>query len=151
MIRPPPRSTRTDTLFPYTTLFRSCPEERRHRPGFNPGQSVPAARGRRVPGPFVELQGRIRPGELGGDHRGDQIGHERIPRRSLYRLYRPEPSRRAPERTHDVEGQDQGDRKSVVKGKSVSVRVAHGDRRIMKKKQQTKERQDTETTAKQEK
>src|SRR3546814_4794600 len=27
MIRRPPRSTRTDTLFPYTTLFRS-----RHRP-----------------------------------------------------------------------------------------------------------------------
>src|SRR3546814_19677088 len=25
MIRPPPRSTRTDTLFPYTTLFRSIP------------------------------------------------------------------------------------------------------------------------------
>src|SRR3546814_4062503 len=24
MIRQPPRSTRTDTLFPYTTLFRSC-------------------------------------------------------------------------------------------------------------------------------
>src|SRR3546814_5772359 len=23
MVRPPPRSTRTDTLFPYTTLFRS--------------------------------------------------------------------------------------------------------------------------------
>src|SRR3546814_11262695 len=23
MLRPPPRSTRTDTLFPYTTLFRS--------------------------------------------------------------------------------------------------------------------------------
>src|SRR3546814_20911391 len=23
MIRPPPRSTRTDTLFPYTTLFRA--------------------------------------------------------------------------------------------------------------------------------
>src|SRR3546814_3612249 len=28
MIRPPPRSTRTDTLFPYTTLFRS-PRDRR--------------------------------------------------------------------------------------------------------------------------
>src|SRR3546814_8055672 len=28
MIRRPPRSTRTDTLFPYTTLFRS------HRPAF---------------------------------------------------------------------------------------------------------------------
>src|SRR3546814_8232181 len=26
MIRPPPRSTRTDTLFPYTTLFRSAPD-----------------------------------------------------------------------------------------------------------------------------
>src|SRR3546814_2147877 len=32
MIRRPPRSTRTDTLFPYTTLFRSNPETRR-RPG----------------------------------------------------------------------------------------------------------------------
>src|SRR3546814_13190238 len=27
MIRRPPRSTRTDTLFPYTTLFRSTDEE----------------------------------------------------------------------------------------------------------------------------
>src|SRR3546814_13495924 len=40
MIRRPPRSTRTDTLFPYTTLFRSCafdragplvPEDRRRQ------------------------------------------------------------------------------------------------------------------------
>src|SRR3546814_5981503 len=29
MIRRPPRSTRTDTLFPYTTLFRSVAEEMR--------------------------------------------------------------------------------------------------------------------------
>src|SRR3546814_1152979 len=28
MIRRPPRSTRTDTLFPYTTLFRSRPRPR---------------------------------------------------------------------------------------------------------------------------
>src|SRR3546814_7579100 len=28
MIRRPPRSTRTDTLFPYTTLFRSCERRR---------------------------------------------------------------------------------------------------------------------------
>src|SRR3546814_7383315 len=50
MLRRPPRSTRTDTLFPYTTLFRSRPvaggdgihgdrpgqrrrQLRRHRPG----------------------------------------------------------------------------------------------------------------------
>src|SRR3546814_1692940 len=31
MIRRPPRSTRTDTLFPYTTLFRSRPPVRRLR------------------------------------------------------------------------------------------------------------------------
>src|SRR3546814_13763262 len=32
MIRRPPRSTRTDTLFPYTTLFRSNLLGRFHRP-----------------------------------------------------------------------------------------------------------------------
>src|SRR3546814_4983630 len=32
MIRRPPRSTRTDTLFPYTTLFRSASEDRTVRP-----------------------------------------------------------------------------------------------------------------------
>src|SRR3546814_2762842 len=31
MIRRPPRSTRTDTLFPYTTLFRSVDDHLRHR------------------------------------------------------------------------------------------------------------------------
>src|SRR3546814_4793491 len=31
MIRRPPRSTRTDTLFPYTTLFRSVEELRPRR------------------------------------------------------------------------------------------------------------------------
>src|SRR3546814_3987929 len=33
MIRRPPRSTRTDTLCPYTTLFRSCVSGARRRPG----------------------------------------------------------------------------------------------------------------------
>src|SRR3546814_19147865 len=40
MIRGPPRSTRTDTLFPYTTLFRSRDEEGRVVP---PGAFLPAA------------------------------------------------------------------------------------------------------------
>src|SRR3546814_10970017 len=31
MIRRPPRSTRTDTLFPYTTLFRSAPCRKRRK------------------------------------------------------------------------------------------------------------------------
>src|SRR3546814_8137854 len=33
MIRRPPRSTRTDTLFPYTTLFRSDQRNACRRPG----------------------------------------------------------------------------------------------------------------------
>src|SRR3546814_1684429 len=37
MIRRPPRSTRTDTLFPYTTLFRSLPLPSQ---GEEPGVSV---------------------------------------------------------------------------------------------------------------
>src|SRR3546814_5700447 len=47
MIRRPPRSTRTDTLFPYTTLFRSGdrpPAQRGH-----PGQSQRHGRGRHLP------------------------------------------------------------------------------------------------------
>src|SRR3546814_5937400 len=51
MIRRPPRSTRTDTLFPYTTLFRSPSSRRlRHRHaeplGFR-AQAVPGAGGQR--------------------------------------------------------------------------------------------------------
>src|SRR3546814_2414316 len=56
MIRRPPRSTRTDTLFPYTTLFRSYGGvERFLRDGRN------ASRARRAGGaPF----GNQRPGEI---------------------------------------------------------------------------------------
>src|SRR3546814_11216373 len=39
MIRRPPRSTRTDTLFPYTTLFRSISVARR----WSAGQPLPTA------------------------------------------------------------------------------------------------------------
>src|SRR3546814_9741819 len=42
MIRRPPRSTRTDTLFPYTTLFRSRPDPATsHRTGSIPGSTLP--------------------------------------------------------------------------------------------------------------
>src|SRR3546814_4596970 len=40
-IRRPPASTRTDTLFTYTTLFRSLPYRRRHRPA--PGLPLPSS------------------------------------------------------------------------------------------------------------
>src|SRR3546814_11028171 len=48
MIRRPPRSTRTDTLFPYTTLFRSRPFDdlpfRNLASATHPGRNPPAAR-----------------------------------------------------------------------------------------------------------
>src|SRR3546814_18341148 len=43
MIRRPPRSTRTDTLFPYTTLFRSRTRAERPRQGGNDGGCAGAA------------------------------------------------------------------------------------------------------------
>src|SRR3546814_5748343 len=51
MIRRPPRSTRTDTLFPYTTLFRSrhpgerAARQRRHRMSFHDASTDGACRG----------------------------------------------------------------------------------------------------------
>src|SRR3546814_16763487 len=43
MIRRPPRSTRTDPLFPYTTLFRSATAAQRARPQHRAAQVAPAA------------------------------------------------------------------------------------------------------------
>src|SRR3546814_12783855 len=46
MIRRPPRSTRTDTLFPYTTLFRSGDHPVRQRAGASRSPARDGARGR---------------------------------------------------------------------------------------------------------
>src|SRR3546814_3184070 len=55
MIRRPPRSTRTDTLFPYTTLFRSVVEQRRAGPHF--GNAVlDADRAKRQAGIHVAVE-----------------------------------------------------------------------------------------------
>src|SRR3546814_8473900 len=48
MIRRPPRSTRTDTLFPYTTLFRSA--------GLVDGEAI-GVRARLMPPPTANLPG----------------------------------------------------------------------------------------------
>src|SRR3546814_6649732 len=68
MIRRPPRSTRTDTLFPYTTLFRSLllvPEDQRQAT-----QRVPGS------GSFLGLLHRrkrsVLPDALPGDERNAQ-------------------------------------------------------------------------------
>src|SRR3546814_4712134 len=69
MIRRPPRSTRTDTLFPYTTLFRSCAADsfrhssRRWWRGARGGRRRPASlrdRGRRSEEHTSELQSLMR-------------------------------------------------------------------------------------------
>src|SRR3546814_2709144 len=51
MIRRPPRSTRTDTLFPYTTLFRSAESPRAApvRPGEVPARRLPPVPARVAP------------------------------------------------------------------------------------------------------
>src|SRR3546814_8815677 len=64
MIRRPPRSTRTDTLFPYTTLFRSL---RHLRLGFGPYGGVERAErvriNRREEAIHVEVVDRVDPEE----------------------------------------------------------------------------------------
>src|SRR3546814_14570633 len=122
MIRRPPRSTRTDTLFPYTTLFRSL----------GAGDRVEAC------AQAVQKQGRalsVISLEL----------HEyfRIVRRVLAREHVVVDARIAMaeirqlmfhlglgiEHSFDFAQHRVGDRKSVVWGKGVSVRVTLGGRR----------------------
>src|SRR3546814_8921129 len=71
MIRRPPRSTRTDTLFPYTTLFRSL------GPAVEPGLHAATQSGRHLPAiahqPAVPLP-RFRHARHGED---DHVQHAR--------------------------------------------------------------------------
>src|SRR3546814_18819896 len=70
MIRRPPRSTRTDTLFPYTTLFRSQP--RKGDGGEKSGQGChhdEAVEGRLVESRRQECHG-------GDENREANVGHQ---------------------------------------------------------------------------
>src|SRR3546814_9872786 len=65
MIRRPPRSTRTDTLFPYTTLFRSVVRHRHQRRNVELGQQLAQLFGiragrREIGRAHVELQSLMR-------------------------------------------------------------------------------------------
>src|SRR3546814_17408080 len=62
MIRPPPRSTRTDTLFPYTTLFRSNL--------FPPDKSPPCLRAR----PCLTAERRGNLGKVAAETRSGKRG-----------------------------------------------------------------------------
>src|SRR3546814_15759938 len=144
MIRRPPRSTRTDTLFPYTTLFRSV------------GAKDAAQRGE-VAG---SDDGNRREGVVGRNGDAKEDGHDfvslgkpppfhppflwtrldaawRSPRRSAgVRCPRAPHVARKRKREAPADAGASLDRKSVVEGKSGSVSVDHGGRRLIKKKKQ---------------
>src|SRR3546814_15283899 len=124
MIRRPPRSTRTDTLFPYTTLFRSV--GRRCGAGSWPRVRPPARledllalAGRRRSAAAGGLE-RLREPEAGGDRLAGAAPLFAV-RPGNLRLWRPG-------------GAADPDRKGVVMGKRGSGRVDLGGRRILTKK-----------------
>src|SRR3546814_20592764 len=132
MIRRPPRSTRTDTLFPYTTLFRSP---------FNAVHGE-LCQGKAVAEPecsqFSGLDDQPVRAEtlfdLFQDLYREGVGH--AVRRNVGRLggaahQGAQPRRRGARRAEET---PRADRTSVVWGKSVSVRVDLGVRRITKTK-----------------
>src|SRR3546814_11657767 len=119
MIRRPPRSTRTDTLFPYTTLFRSAAKpldigDERRRVGHCVIVEADDSAAWADLKPADPRRAAI---ELGRDQRQQVFGG--IGQGA---------------ETVDHPGGEALDRKSGVEGKSVSVSVDLGGRRLIKKK-----------------
>src|SRR3546814_14457668 len=126
MIRHPPRSTRTDTLFPYTTLFRSLYAKLDSELAAAM-MSINAVKGVEIGDGFAaaRLRGEdnadpMQPGNDGkpvflANHAGGVAGGIATGQPGVVRI---------------------ADRKSVVWGRGVSVRVDRGGVRILKKKKQ---------------
>src|SRR3546814_19893180 len=110
MILRPPISTRTDTLFPYTTLFRSLGQAACATPT-EPGADSDALAPRSA-----------------HPRTSRQVSREGTASRRCTR------ERRATHATALRAGRSPGDRKSVVMGKRVYVRVDLGGRVNIKKK-----------------
>src|SRR3546814_17187975 len=109
MIRRPPRSTRTDTLFPYTTLFRSA---------FDDGERLPASDGLAE----VARERDDTPADRGGpDLHTLGVAFDRCGE-----------GQRTPTAADHADQRDTGDRESGVSGKSGSGRVDIGGRRFIK-------------------
>src|SRR3546814_20605409 len=117
MKRRQPRSTRTDTRFPYTTLIRSIHD--------NPCRDRRCGRASaRYPRHYSRHRPPKRPPARQRDFLRPRTFEQA--RKTVEKRRRDEaPSRSQPEPL---------DRKSVVSGKRVSVRVDIGGRRIFKKK-----------------
>src|SRR3546814_17499599 len=142
MIRRPPRSTRTDTLCPYTTLFRSHDAQ---RPGPHRADDARAGCGRvdrpvAADGwrePKIDGDRRIRPRRLmpgRGWHGAPaaQAGFQRHHLIPIALLRRPQMAAMF-EQLHPEDFALQ-DRKSDWWGKCVSLRVVLGGSRLLKKK-----------------
>src|SRR3546814_12635252 len=115
MIRRPPRSTRTDTRFPYTTLFRSPERRNSHDDSDQLSRSARIQKGAPPPGivePGRASQPRSRRGTADRDAGPGQPASEPVIRATR-------------------------DRKSVGEGKRVSVRGDIGRRGITQKKKNT--------------
>src|SRR3546814_20179608 len=128
MIRRPPRSTRTDTLFPYTTLFRSLHAR-------NPAHDLPVG-GRNIA--FGSVASAPSASDLDGGRRpGNQRDYQNFLRLSqafnvvhFLAGYPVEPTDLHPATRHLDCLRESG---RAACGESVSVRVDRGGRRIIKK------------------
>src|SRR3546814_19589549 len=122
MIRRPPRSTRTDTLFPYTTLFRSL----------------------RCAAPARWTGCRA----AGAARRGRRAAPRAAPPPARARACAAEerPAGRSPHKQPPAGAEAVGyrNRKTDVEGKSESDRVEHGGRRNTKNKQKNQKDKNTE-------
>src|SRR3546814_16791764 len=135
MIRRPPRSTRTDTLFPYTTLFRSLPSielEIRREDGSccAPGEHGEIhVRGEQVSGEYLHRKAVADDGWFATNDAGwlDQGGYLFVEGRLDDVIVRGGENISRGE----IEDLLSGDRQSAVRGRSVTVRVTSGGGRIL--------------------
>src|SRR3546814_14883928 len=133
MIRRPPRSTRTDTLFPYTTLFRSRQSNVEDR-GEAAVDHAPAV-DKAVVGVQARVVHDLRPGGVAGFlGRPFDPGIDDV--LAVLRLYRPLVIGGLAVRQVVAPGLADADRKVVQLGTRVLVRLDLGVRRIITKKQQ---------------
>src|SRR3546814_20925453 len=141
MIRPPPRSTRTDTLFPYPTLFRSVPLQRKS------GRKKVAAGLGRTPG--LSRRSRSGPAEIlcprdvslsVGTYPYGPRAQLHTGRRGRALQTRARLQRTASDGLGRLRPAGREDRKSVREGKSGSDRVEIGWGRLIKRKKQTIDR-----------
>src|SRR3546814_5415888 len=113
MIRRPPRSTRTDTLFPYTTLFRSCRDDRIERPDQHDREdhrqqqivdderaftAHRLERRARADRPYPQREQRQRPADIEREQRENELAARRIEREGMHARQHPRPDEERPAR-----------------------------------------------------